>query len=181
MKKYILIFICAAVSFAALPKTQEIMRVCVLKDAQDLKLTVDSGYKIYSIKTGEIIKRGKSLYKVKISAIAEGILLGNTLLPEDAVKLISDKDGRIYIDKKRFRGEVVIFKTPELKLVVVNNIGIEDYLYGVLYHEISHRWPNEVIKAQAIAARTYALYQKRLMQGKPYDLTADIYSQVYGG
>jgi len=50
----------------------------------------------------------------------------------------------------------------------------------VLYHEVSHHWPMEALKAQAVAARTYALYSIN-PAGKPYDVTNDIYSQVYGG
>ena len=50
-----------------------------------------------------------------------------------------------------------------------------------MYHEISHQWPIEAIKAQAVAARTYAVYQKEAMKSKNYDLMADTSSQVYGG
>jgi stage II sporulation protein D len=65
--------------------------------------------------------------------------------------------------------------------MVINSIQLEDYLYGVLYNEVSHRWPMEVLKAQAIAARTFALYQARQNKLQPYDLRNDIYSQVYSG
>jgi stage II sporulation protein D len=67
------------------------------------------------------------------------------------------------------------------KILVVNNIGLDEYLYGVLYHEVSHRWPTECLKAQAIVARTFALEQMRQNKTEPYDLRCDIYSQVYGG
>jgi stage II sporulation protein D len=50
-----------------------------------------------------------------------------------------------------------------------------------LYHEASHYWPDEVLKAQAIICRTYALYQTQENKSKDYDVTSDIYSQVYGG
>jgi stage II sporulation protein D len=65
--------------------------------------------------------------------------------------------------------------------MVINRITLEEYLYGVLYNEISHRWTMESIKAQAIAARTFALYQARQNKLQDYDLTNDIYSQVYSG
>ena len=58
---------------------------------------------------------------------------------------------------------------------------MEDYLYGVLSQEVSHRWSMESLKAQAIAARTFALYQKAQNKLQSYDLRSDIYSQVYGG
>ena len=64
---------------------------------------------------------------------------------------------------------------------MINSLGLEDYVKGILRHEVSDRWPLEVIKAQAVAARSYAVYQIHANKGKEYDLTSDIYSQVYGG
>jgi stage II sporulation protein D len=88
---------------------------------------------------------------------------------------------KIYVGGRLFRGDVDIVRKENNKLMLINHIGLEDYLYGVLYHEVSHRWPMEALKAQAIAARTFALYQARQNKMQPYDLRSDIYSQVYGG
>ncbi|MFA5262075.1 MAG: SpoIID/LytB domain-containing protein [Candidatus Omnitrophota bacterium] len=71
--------------------------------------------------------------------------------------------------------------TPERRLLFVNAVDLEEYIKGVLYHEVSHRWPLEAIKAQAVAVRTYAIYQAQQNKNKDYDMTNDIYSQVYGG
>lgn len=178
------ILLCLVLSAGSLAFAQEakenIMRVCVLKGAESIKLTVDGAYKVYS-RDNELIKEGKSLYRTKVTAAAEGLMFGDAPIGQDAIRIKSSKDGRVYIDKWRFRGEIDIIKTKDSKLIVVNYLDVEDYLYGVLYHEVSHRWPYEVLKAQAIAARTYALYQKSVMKDKDYDVTADIYSQVYGG
>lgn len=163
-------------------KGQEIIRVRILKDLDSVKLTLDSAYEIYALKDNKLIKKDKSLYRAKVSAASGGIRLGRQVLQHDGIKINTKRDGAIYIDRWRFRGEVAIFKDKKSsRLIFVNYIDIEDYLRGVLYHEVSHRWPYETLKAQAIAARTYALYQKGIMRDKDYDLTADIYSQVYGG
>jgi stage II sporulation protein D len=96
--------------------------------------------------------------------------------------MVRTEDGsRSYINKRLFRGDVEILKKDNGKLMVINHIGLDEYLYGVLYHEVSHRWPMEALKAQAIVARTFALYEARQNRNKPYDLRSDIYSQVYGG
>jgi len=175
-----LLLLNSSFSYAQEIKSADIIRVCVLKNADSVKLSLNTSYRIYS-QDDMLVKEGKSLYHARVEATPTGILLGKDLINSDVIKIRPAKDGRIYIDKWRFRGEVDIFKTPDMKLVVVNYLDVEGYLYGVLYHEVSHYWPYEVLKAQAIVARTYALYQKRLMRDKPYDLTADIYSQVYGG
>jgi stage II sporulation protein D len=64
-------------------------------------------------------------------------------------------------------------------LRVVNGVGLEDYVQGVVAGEMPRTWPLEALKAQAVAARSYAL--KNVLKGKPYDLYADARSQVYGG
>ncbi len=90
-------------------------------------------------------------------------------------------DGSTHLDGRRFRGSVDFVKKDNGKFMVINRLPLDEYLYGVLYNEVSHRWPMEVLKAQAIAARTFALYQIRQNKGQPYDLRSDVYSQVYGG
>ena len=55
---------------------------------------------------------------------------------------------------------------------MVNVVGLEDYVQGVVAGEMPHSWPIEALKAQAVAARSYAL--KNLLKGKPYDLYSDV-------
>jgi stage II sporulation protein D len=62
---------------------------------------------------------------------------------------------------------------------VVNTVGLESYLYGVVPSEMPDRWPAEALAAQAVVARTYAL--SHLHVGGDFDLYPDTRSQVYGG
>ena len=64
---------------------------------------------------------------------------------------------------------------------MVNELDPENYLRGILCNEIAPWWPLDALKAQAVVARTYALYQRQFTKNKDFDLTNDIYSQVYGG
>lgn len=63
-------------------------------------------------------------------------------------------------------------------LQIVNNVGLEAYLYGVVPREVPNDWPAEALKAQAVVARSYALAVRKT---GPYDVYADTRSQVYGG
>ena len=65
------------------------------------------------------------------------------------------------------------------KLSLVNNVGLERYLYGVVPCESPHDWPAEALKAQAVVARTYALASAKA--GSNFDVYADTRSQVYYG
>ena len=77
-----------------------------------------------------------------------------------------------------YRGQIAVSVTGG-KLDAVNVLGLEQYLQGVVAQEMPSSWPEEALKAQAVAARSYAL--SRLVKGKPFDLYADVRSQVYGG
>ena len=62
---------------------------------------------------------------------------------------------------------------------VVDVVGLEQYLWGVVPSEMPDRWPAEALQAQAVVARTYGL--GHLEHGGDFDLYADTRSQVYGG
>jgi stage II sporulation protein D len=77
-----------------------------------------------------------------------------------------------------YRGQIAVSVT-EGKLDAVNVLGLELYLQGVVAQEMPSAWPEEALKAQAVAARSYAL--AHLIRGKHFDVYADVRSQVYGG
>jgi stage II sporulation protein D len=64
---------------------------------------------------------------------------------------------------------------------VVNYVGLEDYVAGTLGREVYPDWHPEMLKAQAVVTRTYALHQMALRSGAPFDIGAGTASQVYGG
>ncbi|MGM9570509.1 MAG: SpoIID/LytB domain-containing protein, partial [Phascolarctobacterium sp.] len=67
------------------------------------------------------------------------------------------------------------------KILLVNYVDIEQYLASVLPAKTMVVWPDETIKAQAVAARSYALHQKQRNSKKQYDLTANDKELPYEG
>src|SRR5215216_2269006 len=61
----------------------------------------------------------------------------------------------------------------------VNHVALDQYLQGVVPDESPPSWPLEALKAQAVAARTYAV--ATMKPGASFDLYPDTRSQVYGG
>ncbi len=80
-----------------------------------------------------------------------------------------------------YRGDILIHLNSQWKLEVINRIGVEEYVMGLMKSEISPSWLLESLKAQAVVARTYALYQLDRNQTSKYDLKATEDSQVYSG
>ena len=66
-------------------------------------------------------------------------------------------------------------------LLVINAVDLEEYVKGVVPAEVSSAWHPEMLKVQAVAARTYALYQHMLSASRDYDVVAGIQDQVYRG
>jgi SpoIID/LytB domain protein len=79
---------------------------------------------------------------------------------------------------RAYRGQLVVHVDGG-RLSVVNHVGLEAYLYGVVPDEMPPSWAMEALKAQAVAARSYAVVSRPA--GARFDLFADTRSQVYGG
>ena len=77
-----------------------------------------------------------------------------------------------------YRGAMVLLRDGGAVLAV-NDVGLRQYLYGVVPVEVPASWPAEALKAQAVAARGYAV--RSVKPGTPFDVLADTRSQVYGG
>jgi stage II sporulation protein D len=107
-------------------------------------------------------------------------LNGNSL-SSDGLVIVPLEGKWLNLNGVAYRGEFRIEKNARGDIDVINVLDVEAYLYGVVPKEMSPQWPLEALKAQAIAARTYALYQKEKSKDKDYDLIATTASQVYGG
>jgi stage II sporulation protein D len=84
------------------------------------------------------------------------------------------------IGKGRYRGALEVRPAGRRGgLSAINAVGIEDYVRGVIAKESPASWPPEALRAQAIAARSYALSTTK--QGAGFDHYDDTRSQVYGG
>lgn len=89
-------------------------------------------------------------------------------------------DGYVFIGDRWYRGGITLVRSDR-GLTAVNNVNLEHYLYSVLGAEMSSNWPIEALKAQAVAARSYALYQREQRGNSTYDLGDTQAWQVYKG
>ena len=92
-------------------------------------------------------------------------------------------DAWIEVDGNPYRGYLEIFVNPSNTFTLVNVVNLEDYLKGVVPAELSPKsFPEkEAIKAQAIAARTYAEKRRGQFAADGYDICASPACQVYRG
>ena len=116
-------------------------------------------------------------YKNEIAILSGGHYYG---LGTDAVVLRPDKEGYVSTKGRWYRGKLMI-KNIGGKLTVINDIDLEDYIKGVVPSEMPSSWEFEALKAQAIAARSYALANLGKQAKFGYDLKDNTEDQAYGG
>lgn len=128
---------------------------------------------------GQIELKGTHRGDLLVRAGSNGALLVNGSRAALPIRL-SPGGGFISVNGRPYRG-VVEVASSDGQALVINEIEIEAYVAGIISNEISSRWPEEVLKAQAVIARTYAVYNMRRRAGLPYHLESSVMGQVYGG
>jgi stage II sporulation protein D len=167
-----------ATSYSA--QAPEGIRVAIIQDAATLRLKIRGPYRVINCSTGAIECYGTDVVTT-VTAYKDAILIAGERIRTACLLIKTGQPTPILIDGRMFRGAIKLIRKDNGHLLVINQIDVEDYVKGILYHEVSHYWPEQALNAQAIVCRTYALYQMQANKSRDYDVTADIYSQVYGG
>ncbi|MGB0100337.1 MAG: SpoIID/LytB domain-containing protein [Nocardioides sp.] len=83
--------------------------------------------------------------------------------------------------ERSYRGRLRVDVTSSGERVTVNQLSLDNYLKGVVPLEIPALWSTEAVRAQSVAARTYAAYERRHPKSSAYQLCDTSSCQVYGG
>ncbi len=138
-----------------------------------------------SLRIRGVSLRRNEAYSILIKRInSNQIVINNRLLVKDSVFI--DSQGAIQVRKSgtsRSRGYTgtIEIKPYAKGVYVINHIPTESYLEGVLNAEISTSWNMEVVKAQSIISRTFALYKRKKRRKYAWHLSSGKFDQVYHG
>jgi stage II sporulation protein D len=159
-----------------------IVRVRIEHNASELKLkTGEKGCEVRDAETGDVLGKKIMIPGVtKVLPAGDGIDLGGRVFKARRIRISPLGRNSLILNGVIYRGEMDIAITDK-GLDAINRVKLEDYLKGVVPQEVHRFWPFAVIKAQAIVSRSFAVYQVLRRKDKEYDLTADTFSQVYGG
>ncbi len=144
------------------------------KDDLEAELIVFEGYKIYIGKTFGVNNK-IDIYDSENQYI--------TSIPSNGSVLIGPKlayESNIKVAEREYRG-FITFIDDNMGLKTINYIDIEQYLKGVVPREIPSSSPSEALKAQAVAARSYAYSSLSKHSREGYNLCDTTHCQVYGG
>jgi stage II sporulation protein D len=110
-----------------------------------------------------------------------GIYLGKLRLAANRLHVLSRNAGSFLGYRNRlYRGSFQVLRT-KAGLTLVNLLGLEEYLLGVVPWEMPAGWAPEALKTQAVAARTYTIGRMGVHSAEGFDLCAGTHCQVYGG
>jgi stage II sporulation protein D len=149
------------------------VRVLLAEGSSNLSLSSPSKWSVTDV-------RGK-----KLTLPAGGVTVGARLVIA-GTKLVSPvtfstKQAPLVALGKPYRGLLRVYSDGK-RVQLVNVLRLETYVRGVVGHEMPDDWPIEALKAQAVAARSYALATRAEPDpARPFDLYNDTRSQVYGG
>ena len=117
--------------------------------------------------------------RVVIKRTDSGFRLADRAVTAEILTFRSIQSPHIGVNGRVYPGAIRIYRMPDGALAVVNLVDVETYLVGVVAGEMPSSWPAEALKAQAVAARTYALHRRRTRREGEFDLHAGTRDQVY--
>jgi stage II sporulation protein D len=155
----------------------ETIRVAVIQQAESIAVSAPRGVVMRSADADDLGTRDAR--PVTVTAGFPGFLVGGKSVRADRIEALG-RDGETVVNGLAVGGRVTI-RNVNGRLTVINELDLEEYVKGVVPAEMNASWHPEALKAQAIAARTYALYQIRQNGKKEFDVVATIKDQVYRG
>jgi stage II sporulation protein D len=158
------------------------IRVLLLQNLPTFVLSVPANYTILTQPAGLLPADANHWRLFQAQASTRNIRLLEPGIEVDEIHLEPrTKDAVIYVGSKPYRGSLEVkWRAPGL--MVINTLDLEAYLYGVVPKEAPTQWEMAALRAQAIVARTYALYKRTRQANRDYDVAAQyIRDQHYDG
>ncbi|MBU2600534.1 SpoIID/LytB domain-containing protein [bacterium] len=156
--------------------------------SQDLRVKIGSFKNIYlssPLPYGIVQKESQEvLYQgdltKEVTVLGRGIDISGIGIYRDPLVIESSSKSFIKINNKRYRGSLELSVSGD-NIKVINIIDLEQFLSGVIGGEMPPKWPEEALKAQVIASRTFALKNRGKHKEEGYDFCNGWHCQVYKG
>ena len=181
-------------SETALVHPQRSIRVLMLRDIERFEFAVSCPFRVLDAAGKELSETLPPLGRTPAliqRRSRTALILGGQRFAETIIDLVPARNGAISLQMpagsdrhamRRLPGYLRCVLKSDGTAEVINVVDVEDYLAGVLRGEVPPNWNEETNKAQAIAARTYVLYEKNTVgRRRTWDVTATARSQMYIG
>ncbi|MGH7457940.1 MAG: SpoIID/LytB domain-containing protein [Longimicrobiaceae bacterium] len=167
-----------------LPTSEPEVKIGLAVDADTLEIGVTGGYRIVEASSGRTLSRGAGAneWLARVSSDA-AVTLGGEAASRGGLVVEPAGDALVTVAENSYRGSVLLQSRSAGRLTAVNLVALETYLLGVVPREIGQVGEElfETAKAQAVAARTYAIAHLGRRSALGFDLYATVADQAYGG
>ncbi len=165
----------------------EAIKIGIQPDVKEVKIAASVAAEIYDGYKNKLLYEIRPMqyyiFKIKNGQITVNIDRKNINLSTGQVIIKTKSAGFLCTKKTWYRGKFLLQNRSGNTMTLVNDLPLEEYLKGVVPSEMPSKWNNEALKAQAIAARSYAVATsaagKHASQG--FDLVDTTQDQAYGG
>jgi len=162
---------------------QETVRVAIKSKVNSVTVNINGAGSYYDQTSGTYMGRFAKVANAKIT-VENGFLAingktGQGKYRSSRIMMVPEEGALINVDGVNYRGQMEFISNGST-LTVVNHLGLEEYLCGVVPKETFASWPKEALKAQAICSRSYTIAKCEENYQKDYDLTSPG-DQLYGG
>ncbi|MDH4268368.1 MAG: SpoIID/LytB domain-containing protein [Deltaproteobacteria bacterium] len=161
-------------------QTKEIIRVLILRDVSYFIVT-GQALALQDLPTGQTLFKNKKVSSLTVERdVGPRLRIKGYSISAKALVVTSAR-GFITINGRHYRDKIRVFPGPNRDLWVINELPVEQYLVGLINAEIFSQWSLDALKAQAVAARTFAIFQKGNRSDGLYDVDSSVNDQVYAG
>jgi stage II sporulation protein D len=168
----------AAAAASATPAPPALLQIALTHGAE--KATIEPDGPVSVVEPGGKPRPLEWKGAMTLSPREGGLRLAKLRFPSET-RLVPDAGSTIKVGADRHRGTLILRLDPGQTVTVIEEVGMEEYLEGVLPFEMDADWPLEALKAQAVVARTFAYANMGKFRKDGFDLTADTRSQMYRG
>ncbi|MDI6756757.1 MAG: SpoIID/LytB domain-containing protein [Endomicrobiia bacterium] len=173
------VFSSGASDFSTAAPARDIVRAGLLIRVESFNLSGDD-YKLFEMRAPveARFRKGNDYF---VTALRGRIIIDGKSYSSPLRITPAASDDTVRINGKNYRDSIVVSADGGARMTVVNELGIDNYVRGVLAAEMSPDWPQEALKAQAVAARGFVWRNAGRHAKDGFDVCATVHCQVYIG
>lgn len=182
--KFIKLFFLFLILINSLFSRAEAIKIGLLDGVKEAVIGTSSEAAVINGETHTAIYKTEAmkpyLFKAKGKSVTAEINGKTFNLSSSKIIIKPNAKGFVSAKKRWYRGSLIV-ENRGGSLVIINDVPIEEYILGVVPSEMPSKWHQEALKAQAIAARSYAIANRGKRGSHGYDLKDTPEDQAYGG
>ena len=160
------------------------IRVLLHYNIKEIQIGINYPYNILDFKSNKILANRANLIK-SVIYLKSGEFRTRPLTSDSThnapttlvkangnVSIVTNvtNDGFVKLNKSKYSGKLIFVPKDDDRFSILEEIGVEEYLPGVIEGEMPIKWKDDALQAQVIAARTYAIYQRKIKTNALYHI-----------